>query len=721
MRLVAVSDVQTAVGRGASQNLTVQAVDSAGQPVAGAQVAFEIAEGDAVASPERTMSDAQGDATTILQMADLDRAVIIASAAGVTSTVLFSVVSPPDRTVGIHFASRYPRILTGEDSISLVATGVDRFGNPTASSVQLRTADPTVLSVTSRGFLKPLARGRSAFVIGTADSATDSVLVTTLGPGAPLCAGLPPSIDLGPGESSQVVDADATCVGASSTGADYLLVAHFASPHRGAPIVTGVTATGISGSATNEALRPERTIVPAAPAAEPLPLETVLERHWRSTWAARVLRLRAAPRRVLTKPSTAALVQPALGSLVHLNASTERYCGLPTSTETREGRGYRVGRVEAVGSRAIVIADTSNPKSGFDSDNYRAFAATLDTLIDPVLRSAFGDPSDIDGNGRIILFFTGAVNQAAHGADDDAALLGFFDSRDLLPQHGAQPCPGSNAAELLYLRVPDPSGTLGSAITAETLSPVTNGIIAHEYQHLINASRRLYLSPQAAPAEETWLDEGLSHIAEELVFYRASGLAPRDNLDSTRLAPPNVAQAFRAYQATNMSHFADFITASLLSGPVGATPFDDSPQTRGATWAFLRYLADQRFAGDEQSLWSKLVDGRETGLNNLQAALGSDPLTLLRNWEISLYTDDVAATEAAYQEPSWNLPSTLRFAFPGASFRLNVAQLVDGTISRARQDGMTSSYFVFHVASGSEALLVATPSDRLQLTLIRLR
>ena len=64
----------------------------------------------------------------------------------------------------------------------------------------------------------------------------------------------------------------------------------------------------------------------------------------------------------------------------------------------------------------------------------------------------------------------------------------------------------------------------------------TNGTVAHEYQHLINASRRMYVNGVGPNFEEKWLDEGLAHIAEELNFFRVAGLGaanePRRDGDS---------------------------------------------------------------------------------------------------------------------------------------------------------------------------------------------
>jgi hypothetical protein len=46
---------------------------------------------------------------------------------------------------------------------------------------------------------------------------------------------------------------------------------------------------------------------------------------------------------------------------------------------------------------------------------------------------------------------------------------------------------------------------------------------------------------------------------------------------------------------------------------------------RGASWAFLRYAADQE-NGPDATFFRSLVDGGEAGLANLRAALPVDPI-----------------------------------------------------------------------------------------------
>ncbi|MDQ3516471.1 MAG: Ig-like domain-containing protein, partial [Gemmatimonadota bacterium] len=253
----------------------------------------------------------------------------------------------------------------------------------------------------------------------------------------------------------------------------------------------------------------------------------------------------------------------------------------------------RTGEVKAETAHLTIVADLSNPANGFTAADYAAFAATFESLVWPVLTENFGTPTDIDGNGRVVAFFTSAVN-ALTPAGSTSFVGGFFFARDLLPriQDGVTTnfdCPGSNVAEMFYVLAPDPTGSLGLAHSTDFVRNLALGVIGHEMQHLINASRRLYISTTATDFETIWMEEGLSHIAEELLFYEASGLRPKSNLGSTDLSG-SVAAAAAAHIRSNLSRFSLFLK----------TPSDESPyanndrlQTRGATWSLLRYLADR--------------------------------------------------------------------------------------------------------------------------------
>ncbi|MEP6617956.1 MAG: hypothetical protein ABJE47_01525 [bacterium] len=274
-------------------------------------------------------------------------------------------------------------------------------------------------------------------------------------------------------------------------------------------------------------------------------------------------------------------------------------------------------KVMAIGTHAMIMNDTLNPKNGFSTADYQRFAARFDTLVYPLDVSNFGEPTDIDKNGKIGIIFTRAVNELTP-ARSTQYVGGFTFSRDLFPRVGterAQACAGSNEGEYFYLLAPDPSGTVNSNVrTTNFVDSVTTAVLAHEFQHLINASRRLYVN-NTPTFEAKWLDEGLAHVAEELLFNAESGLSPRSNLDINAVrATSAIRTAYNADMSGNQGRYRTYLTAPSSSSPYAA---DDSLSTRGAAWSLLRYAIDRVDA----------VDGFGPGTGQSIAGTGSVTLT----------------------------------------------------------------------------------------------
>jgi len=414
------------------------------------------------------------------------------------------------------------------------------------------------------------------------------------------------------------------------------------------------------------------------------------------------------------RPSFSVSAQaPDVGDLMSLNVNALDGC---TKADAR------TGRVVAVTSKAIVVADTANPPGGFTDADYRSFGVTFDTLMHPVDVAAFGEPSDFDGNGgRSVLFFTRAVN-ALTPRGSGSVVLGFFFGRDILPK---TTCSASNFTKMFYLLVPDPDGAASDPRSIGVVKTVTNGTIAHEYQHLINASRRLYVNNAVGTTEEVWLNEGLSHIAEELNYLAAAHLKTRTNLDAAAIAPSIANGTFGTFAANNLSRFRRYLQSTETQSPTGSDPFDDDLQTRGSAWSFLRYVADHQTGTGDGDLWFKLANSSSTGLANLTAALGANAKPMLRDWSLGILLDDTGLSiDPRFQNPSWNY----RSAMPAGGFTYALASrtLTDGVTTTTTLAGSGTSYQRFAVSGGQDALVTLTSTGQpvpptIQLALVRLR
>jgi hypothetical protein len=260
------------------------------------------------------------------------------------------------------------------------------------------------------------------------------------------------------------------------------------------------------------------------------------------------------------------------------------------------------------------------------------------------------------------------------------------------------------------------------------VTTLTNGTVAHEYQHLINASRRMYVNSVGTVFEERWLDEGLSHVAEELNFFQAAGRSPRNNLDATLFSDPPLSAAYSTFSINNIRRYAQYLPRTETQGPVGFDAFDDDLPTRGAIWSFLRYAADHVAASNENSLWFKLVNSKASGMTNLANALGVPPNTLLRDWATSVFVDDNATSvDPRFQQLSWNTRSILTGNGTSTPFPLVTRLLnVDGSLLSTSLVGNGVTFLRFSVPSGQDALLTTTSGGQplpssVRLSVVRVR
>ncbi|OYV73865.1 MAG: hypothetical protein B7Z72_01525, partial [Gemmatimonadetes bacterium 21-71-4] len=350
--------------------------------------------------------------------------------------------------------------------------------------------------------------------------------------------------------------------------------------------------------------------------------------------------------------------------------------------------------------------------------------------VNPVDTNAFGAPYPLGGNKRTVIFFTKAVNQLTTDPSQ-GVVLGFYYERDLLPPNPptGSPCPGSNYANMFYVLVPDPNGTINGGNTiSKNKTLVTQyaiSTIGHEYQHLINASRRMYILnvPASMVNEETWLNEGLSHIAEDLIFYRAAGLGPRRNIGVAQLADPKVNRAFDEFERGDASRFLTYLSGPETHAPVGVEG-DDNLYLRGAVENFLRYLCD-RLQTTDGNFWYRLVNDSTIGLPNLQHVIGSDPEPFFRDWATSVYTDDyVPGVSPQYTQLSWNWRQVLAAKYT-SGYNLLTHPLSSSVPVTVALTARGVSYFPFAVPVGQEALITvgapagaALPST-VRLTLVR--
>ncbi|HEU4642920.1 MAG TPA: hypothetical protein VFS44_10745 [Gemmatimonadaceae bacterium] len=368
-------------------------------------------------------------------------------------------------------------------------------------------------------------------------------------------------------------------------------------------------------------------------------------------------RIRAMERRVLplgrpagarieasVRAATSAATLPALGDTLSFKVPDPNADNACTTFSTVKSV------VKAIGRHGIIVQDTAAPSGGFTSSDFSAIVQEFDDAIYPADTVHFGSPSDIDGNDHVYLLFTPKVNAATtRGAN--GVLQGFFFGGDLFPP---SQCAESNQGELFYLLVPDPQGKFSDARSASSVRQDTRGTIAHEFQHMINEGTRI---AENVPGESVWLNEALSHFAEELVGRDEHGFG-----DTRELGIADVADAqnnfadFNAFFGNNIVRLRDFLADT---GTIGATSVhaDSSLRVRGAAWSLLRWSADHFSGGNVAAFTRALVAGPDTSVDNLLARTGAPFDTLMAGWLVANYADDGGISGLASLDTysSWKL------------------------------------------------------------------
>jgi hypothetical protein len=276
------------------------------------------------------------------------------------------------------------------------------------------------------------------------------------------------------------------------------------------------------------------------------------------------------------------------------------------------------------------------------------------------------------------------------------------------------------------MMAPDPTGAInGNVRTRSDVFDRSTGVAGHELQHLVNASRRLRVLNFQNWNETFWLNEGLSHIAEELLFYAASARSSGGNITIDILRGSNsLLNSFNRFGIENFHRFSDH-----LRDPTDASPISgDDLATRGAIWAFLRYAAD-RHPSDEPTFWRSFIEHNGTGFANLANAVGDDALSWLHDWNVSLYTDDLLTVAERFHQPSWHYRSIMpALNSNGGVYPLGSSTLGVGVGGQLRLDIIAGGAAIvrFGVQPGSRAEVETTvggvaPPSTLRMTIMRIR
>ena len=674
--------------------LTIKVTDAQNRSVAGTTVLWSTKSGTLSASS--SITDANGTASVEWTLGTLAGAQTATATVTGLKPVTFTTIAVPGEATQIILSRDTVQLLGVGDTFRLNARVADQYGNTIVQATTVESDDTSIVTADNLGngaILTAHASDKTTTVHATAGSLLKTGTVVVL---PPPCRASDQSFNLAVGQIALFsgVGASEFCVQGTPSGAEFIAIPYYSDFNGTLLRISIFTENTTIGATGNRVIAPRFQVQPAS--VNRLMQDDAFELKLRERSIDELTPLIPAARMAKQQGDgrfNLSVAVPAVGDLLKLNTNSSSACS---------NAFMRTGRVVAITNRAIVVTDTLNP-NGFSAADYQDFGAAFDTLVFPLDSINFGAPSDIDKNGHVILFFTRAVNELTP-PNQNFYVGGYFFSRDLFPittTGGVSGCATSNYAEMFYLLAPDPDGVVNQNVrTVDFVRSVTVSTLAHEFQHLINAARHLYVNLGSSAFEDTFLDEGLAHVAEELAFYKSSGLTPGQNISYQLIqSSPNLQKAFDNFAAANFRRFREYLTNPLTNSPYINNGFI---VTRGAIWSFLRYAADRRGPGESQ-MWFQLANPPPGvhGIPNIQRAVTQDFSTWVRDWAIANYADDfVPGVSFVDTHPSWNIRSIVEVVNQGM-WPLDTQQLDSTNITSVGITDGSAAYLRFGVRPGT--------------------
>ena len=255
-----------------------------------------------------------------------------------------------------------------------------------------------------------------------------------------------------------------------------------------------------------------------------------------------------------------------------------------------------------------------------------ALAQAYEARVWPSDTAAFGAPTDVDQNGRILILMTHELGAHLNGG----WLIGYFGNSDLLrARDDSSDCSsgGSNHGEIVYLN--DVQNGAANGYSAQDLAgTVYPATLAHEIQHLLNLGHRC-VEQRCSGGEDTWINEALSKVAEDLAGYGWNG--PLGRSEGAAYLSRSEGE-LRGYDGRSLTRWE--------SDPIG--------NYQGAH-SFLRFFAD-RLGPD----LAGAVAGGPGGRDGLEEAIGRPLSRAMAEWATALLVSNEPGAAYSYSGEAWS-------------------------------------------------------------------
>lgn len=230
-------------------------------------------------------------------------------------------------------------------------------------------------------------------------------------------------------------------------------------------------------------------------------------------------------------------------------------------------------------------------KNNSDTENLDKCIENITHLILPRIKDIWGSVEDINHDNKLTILFSSTINK-------EKKAIGFFNQDDFFLRNdninSKDYNPYSNEMDIIYVAFPENSN---KNYSIESISAT----IAHEISHAANFSKKTYLKiKQKKPFTilDTFLDEGLSHLTENLVGFGSSG----GNKDFINAYLKN-------------SNICSFCSSNILGE-------QDTVERRGAMSLFLFFLFNKAGGFDWADNKINLLD--KGGISFLKKIISSE-------------------------------------------------------------------------------------------------
>lgn len=658
----------------------VRVTAPSGTPAGGVRVEWTVAEGTdgATLASDTTFTDGQGRTRNLLTLgASSGEHVVEARAVGgvVTDTARFAATAVTSLSTSVVVDSVRPLPLEAGGEATLFGQGF--VAGAGALDVRVEGVPGDVVDATAErvrfrvpDFADRCLPEREVGVRALVGEEASTGALVPLRPASP-------PLGLAVGESRTIRGPralDCLRLEGGAEGREYLLAAGNAdrSPGSTLPLRLFLNVAGHAAGGTAERISADRRTLepPRRSAPDGLQREIRLREEALRTLARQGIRGRPTVPAAARRPA-AARSAPSVGETMRFAFAVAPDLSVSCSDTSRTV----AGRVRAVGSHVVLVEDTLAPGPGFSDREWDRLSREFDETIYPTDSLYFGGAADIDGNGRVVVLFTPEVNRLTP-RNATGRISGFFLPLDLVDSGDAggsglrgpdgAVCPASNEGEVLYAITADPDGRFSSPVRPDQALRNARTIAAHELQHLMSAEQRLVLGDGTfEQLGAAWLQEGLAHVAEEVVGLRLMGrgtgsnLAWREIVDDRRRL-----DLFNTFHLENFSRLSLFMSRPSTAPALAASDPGGLPglQMRGFAWSFLRWLGDRRADGGEVRLFRRLSRGGDdaaAGIANLERATGESWGELLSGYTLALPLDDsgVEGVAPVHRFTSWDLRS----------------------------------------------------------------